>query len=80
MFNEPIKYCEKLIYEEQIDMSDNPVLLWNFRNVVIYIDGNGNIKFMKNKSHDAIDGAVSTVMALAGYMHFHMFDYDQIDQ
>ena len=73
----PIKYMEKLIYDEKISMGGNPVLKWNFKNVVIGFDSSGYLKFMKNKSKDSIDGAVSTVMALAGWIYFNTFEYDE---
>jgi len=63
-FNTPMKYIEALILSENISLSTNPVLRWMFRNVVLYIDGNGNIKPVKNKSADSIDGVVSLIMAI----------------
>ena len=67
-FNFPLKFLEKQMYDENICMSDNPVLLWNFRNIVLYIDGNGNIKIVKNKSLDSVDGAVALGMSFAGWI------------
>jgi len=64
-FNEPLKYLEKLIYDGNWKGDKNPVLLWNFRNVVLYVDGNGNIKIIKNKSLDSVDGVVSLTMSIA---------------
>ena len=58
-FNFPLKYLEKLIFDQNIICDKNPVLRWNFRNVVLYVDGNGNIKIVKNKSLDSVDGVVS---------------------
>lgn len=71
-FNFPLKYLEKLIYEKQMSFNGDPVLLWNFRNVVLYIDGNNNIKIMKNKSKDSVDGAVSLGMALGGWLSYNL--------
>ncbi|QZT38702.1 hypothetical protein K5X82_07330 [Halosquirtibacter xylanolyticus] len=67
-FNFPLRYIEKCIFEQSIDLSDNPVLRWMFRNIVIYKDGNGNIKIMKNQSQDSVDGAVSLAMAIGAYL------------
>jgi len=75
-FNEPLKYLEKLIYDDTIDMSDNPAMLWNMRNVILWIDGNGNCKIMKNKSKDSVDGVVSLGMGISAYIDFHKYDYD----
>lgn len=71
-FNFPLKYLEKMILEKQMSFGKNPVLLWNFRNVVLYIDGNNNIKIMKNKSRDSVDGAVSLGMALGGWLAYNL--------
>jgi len=67
-FNEPLKYMEKLFFDEHIKMDINPVLLWNFRNLQLWIDGNGNIKPMKNRSLDSIDGCISSVQAVSGWI------------
>ena len=67
-FNFPLKLIEKVIYEKKINLSNNPVMRWNFRNVVIYQDGNGNIKIIKNKAKDAVDGVVSLGMAMGGWL------------
>lgn len=72
-FNFPIKLAERLIYTENVGMSNNPVLRWNVRNVVMWTDGNGNVKYLKNKSKDSIDGCVSFAMALGMYAE-HNFD------
>jgi len=66
-FNFPLKFIERLIFSENINLSKNPVLRWNFRNVVLYTDGNGNIKIVKNKSKDSVDGAVALAMAVGLY-------------
>lgn len=71
-FNFPLKYLEKQIYDENIDLGDNKVLRWNFRNIVLYSDSNGNIKIMKNKSQDAVDGAVSLAMAMGLYIQLNV--------
>ncbi len=76
-FNEPLKYLEKLIFEGDITIKDNPVMPWNFRNVVLYQDGNENIKVMKNKSLDAVDGVVAAGMAVGAYIESNKFDYDK---
>lgn len=69
-FNFPLKYIEKLMFEEKLNMSRNPAMRWQFRNIVLYYDGNGNIKVMKNKSKDSVDGPVSFGMAIAGYLEY----------
>jgi phage terminase large subunit-like protein len=68
MFNFPLKYLEKLMYDGLVSFGGNPVTLWNFRNVVLYSDGNGNIKIMKNRSRDAVDLAVTAGMSLGAWL------------
>jgi len=67
-FNFPLKFLEKQLYDENICMSDNPCLTWNMGNIVLYIDGNENIKIMKNKKLEAVDGAVSLGMAFGQWI------------
>lgn len=74
-FNFPLKFIERLIFSRNIVLSKNPVLRWNFRNVVIYLDGNNNIKIVKNKSLDSVDGAVALGIAVGMYCKYN---YDAI--
>jgi phage terminase large subunit-like protein len=74
-FNFPMKYIERLIYSKEINLTKNPVLRWCFRNVVIYTDGNGYIKPVKNKSNDSIDGLISLIVALGAYIKIN---YDAV--
>ncbi len=67
-FNFPLKFMEKQFYDENIVIGKNPVARWMFRNVVLYVDGNGNIKIVKNKSLDSVDGAVSLGMCFGGWI------------
>ena len=69
-FNEPITTLERLILEGRVDHCFNPILEWNFANVVLYTDTNGNVKFDKNKSRSKIDGAVATAMAVGEYLDY----------
>lgn len=67
-YNQPIKHLEKMFFEDQIVLNDSPVMTWNFGNAVLYEDGNGNVKFLKNKSRDSIDGLVSLAMAMKAWL------------
>lgn len=73
-FNFPLKYLEKQIYDENINFGENKVLLWNFRNIVLWSDGNGNIKIIKNKSLDSVDGCVALAMAMGLYLDINFSD------
>ena len=67
-YNFPLRYIEKIFFEQSVDMSLNPVMRWMFRNIVLYKDGNGNIKIMKNKSQDSVDGPIAFGMAVAAWL------------
>nr|WP_320023787.1 terminase TerL endonuclease subunit [uncultured Draconibacterium sp.] len=75
-FNTPLRYLEKFIVEQQILLGKNPVLRWMFRNVILYTDGNANIKIMKNKSADSVDGVVALAMAVAMYLQDKKYEFD----
>lgn len=60
----PTKELYKLVLEEKIAHSGNPVLRWMIDNVFVRTDPAGNIKMDKSKSTEKIDGAVALVMAL----------------
>jgi len=66
-FNTPLKYLEKIIYDESI-VIENPALKWQFGNAILYTDGNNNIKIMKNKSNDSVDGVVALGMSIGAYL------------
>jgi phage terminase large subunit-like protein len=76
-FNSPMKLLERLVVDQEINLPANPVLRWNFRNAVLYQDGNGNIKIMKNKSSDAVDGAVALSMAIGMWIKYN-FDEEKM--
>lgn len=64
----PTKDFERLIRTGKYEHFDNPVLRWQMSNVVIYRDANDNMKPLKNKCPDKIDGVVSAIMAHGEYM------------
>ena len=66
--NAPTKYLETLILDRKLNHGSNPVLRWNFDNVMILQDPAGNIKPDKGKSKQRIDGIVALIMALDGVM------------
>jgi len=66
--NAPTKYLETLILDKKLNHGGNPVLRWNFDNVMILTDPAGNIKPDKGKSKQRIDGIVALIMALDGVM------------
>jgi phage terminase large subunit-like protein len=60
-----MKYLERLIRDRKISHTGNPAERWCIGNVVVQVDGNENIKPMKNKSKERIDIAVAIINAMA---------------
>jgi len=76
-FNDPIKLAETKILNGEITFQNNPVLLWNFGNVIIWMDGYGNVKFTKDKKENPIDGAISTIMSIGAWQKHNAYgEYD----
>jgi len=67
-FDGAIRFLEGVFYEKKMNIYTNKCMIWNFRNVVIWKDMNGNMKPNKNKSADAIDGVISLLNAVCGYL------------
>jgi len=60
-----MKETERLLRTNMLTHDSNPVARWCFGNVNIAIDGNENIKPMKNKSRDRIDIIVALINAMS---------------
>lgn len=60
-----MKHMEVLLRRGDMEHEDNPVARWNFGNVKVYVDGNENLKPMKNKSIGRIDITVAWINAVA---------------
>lgn len=65
----PTKQLEHHVLNKELNHGGNPVLRWMVSNLAMKLDAAGNIKPDKSKSSEKIDGVVSLVMALAGYMN-----------
>ena len=63
-----MKHIGKLLLEKKLLHEKNPVARWCFGNVNIAVDGNENIKPMKDKSIERIDITVSLINAMAEAM------------
>jgi phage terminase large subunit-like protein len=59
-----MKELERLLRSGQMTHDVNPLARWAFGNVVIFMDGNENIKPMKNRSIDRIDPIVALISAV----------------
>lgn len=64
-FNGPTRELERRILTGKIVIDNNPIIRWNFDNVVIRMDANGNIKPDKAKSASKIDGIIALIQSLA---------------
>lgn len=66
--SEPAKEIQRMLLAREIDLMGNSVIRWMFRNVIMYQDANGNIRPDKRKSSGKIDGVVSMINAVGGYL------------
>lgn len=63
-----MKTLERFMKSRMFTHEANPVARWCWGNVVVAVDGNENIKPMKNKSVDRIDLTVALINAMATAM------------
>lgn len=63
----PTKLLELDIIQGKIRHGGNPVLNWNRRNSVLYVDKNENMKIVKDNPKMRVDGMVALVMARARF-------------
>ena len=65
VLNNPSKYVEKLIFNQQIKHDGNTFLGWQLSGCECYEDVNGNIKIRKNEAdqHHKIDGIIAMIIA-----------------
>ncbi|HQK28394.1 MAG TPA: terminase large subunit [Smithellaceae bacterium] len=66
--SEPTRELQRLVESAEVDLMDDPVLRWMFRNAVAVTDANDNIKLHKAKSMNKIDGLTAIINAIGGYM------------
>lgn len=68
-FNSYTRELERLILSEGIVIDNNEILRWNFANVLLKTDYNGNVKPSKGSGEALkIDGVIAIIQALAMYM------------
>jgi phage terminase large subunit-like protein len=65
VLNNPSKYVEKLVLNQQIKHDGNPFVGWQLGNCEVYTDVNGNIKVRKNEADKAakVDGIIALIIA-----------------
>lgn len=68
----PTKQLDIWVGQGNIKHDGNPVLRWMLSNVSIYRDPNDNIKVVKHKSNDKVDGVVALIMAIGEQLTYEM--------
>jgi phage terminase large subunit-like protein len=65
VLNNPSKYVEKLILNQQIKHDGNPFVGWQLGNCEVFEDVNGNIKVRKNEADKSakVDGIIAMIIA-----------------
>lgn len=64
----PTKSIEKDILEGAVDIDLNPITAWMYRNVVLDMDSQENVKINKDKSADKIDGVAAQIMSKFAFL------------
>jgi phage terminase large subunit-like protein len=64
-----IKELERAIIGRNLQHGAHPILRWNFSNIVVATNNNGDRMFSRTKSRDKIDGAVAAAMAVGRAFH-----------
>ena len=62
--NYPCRTFEELVLQQRLTVGDDPVFEWMVSNTAVATDANENIKIVKDKSGDRVDGVVAAVMAI----------------
>jgi phage terminase large subunit-like protein len=70
----PTKQIERLIFMNELDHGNNPVMKWQCSNVAIQQDPAENIKIAKNKSTEKVDGMVALAMAIGESMSSSQYE------
>ena len=61
--SEPTKNFEREVVAGTIKHEGDPILRWEYSNVMLQVDAAGNIKIDKKKSSEKVDGPVAVIMA-----------------
>src|SRR5690606_15264475 len=75
-----MKMIEQLMKRGMMSHEKNPLARWCWGNVVVAVDGNENIKPMKNKSKERIDLTVALINAMATAMLFEEMDFEDVSE
>lgn len=63
-YNAPTKELLKLVVSGRIEHGNHPVLAWQASNLCVYMDASGNVRPVKEKSPDKIDGMCALIMGI----------------
>lgn len=72
--NLPTKTLENMILSGKVIIDKNPVTAWCFENAKTKYDSLDNVRIIKNSYTQKIDGAVTAIMLIGGYLHGQHFD------
>lgn len=72
--NRPTKELARLLLSDKVVLYPNPIDNFCFQNVVIKRDFNDNERPTKESHNNKIDGVLSMIMALGGYLTTNHFD------
>jgi phage terminase large subunit-like protein len=73
-FNRPTKEFERLARSNKIIIDNNEITRFCFSNVVLKYDHNDNVKPTKSSNKNKIDGVISMLTALGGYLQIPKYD------
>jgi phage terminase large subunit-like protein len=73
-FNKPTKELERLILSGKVVIDDNEITRFCFRNVQLKYDHNNNCKPVKTQDIKKIDGVITMIEALGGYLETPVFN------
>ena len=68
-FNKPTKEMERLVLSGKVRFDNNPITRFCFDNVELKVDLNGNSKPVGDHNAKKIDGVISMLNALGGYLN-----------
>ena len=72
--NLPTKTLENMILSGKVIIDKNPVTAWCFENAKTKYDSLDNVRIIKNSYTQKIDGTITAIMLIGGYLHGQHFD------
>lgn len=72
--NLPTKTLERWILQGKVILDKNPITVWCYENAKTKLDYNDNVKIIKNSVMQKIDGVISHIMCVGGYMQDNHYD------